>query len=364
MRRIKVAVAMSGGVDSSVTAALLREKEYDVFGITMNIFPLPKKRGEVHDSEIFKGPWSVEDANRAARMIGISHTILDLQEVFEKKVVEYFCEEYVQGRTPNPCIRCNQDIKFKALMEKAQEMGADYLATGHYARIVYDSKVGRSLLKKGKDREKDQSYFLYPLTQDQLSHTLMPIGDFTKKEVKELAERYSLPATRRLESQEICFIPDNDYGGFLQRKIPDAFHSGSIINLEGKILGQHRGIAHYTIGQRRGMKIAAPHPLYVISIRSEENTIVVGPKDELYEKALIASHVNLISVPKIMKPLPVKAKIRYKHKEAKALLTPINSKQLHIEFEKLQRAITPGQSVVFYDGEVVVGGGVIDKIGT
>lgn len=248
-------------------------------------------------------------------------------------------------------------------MKKLKAFKAGYLATGHHAQVEYDNQSGRYLLKKGKDKKKDQSYFLYPLTQEQLSRTLMPIGNFTKEKVREKAQKLGLSVAQRHESQEICFIPDNDYVRFLRQRIPEAFRSGPIVDLENRVLGQHEGIAHFTIGQRKGMGIAASQPLYVVSIQSDKNTIVIGPSDQLYEKTFLASQVNLISKAKITKPLKVRAKIRYKHKEAKALLTPLDTDQILVEFEKPQRAITPGQSVVFYDKDVVVGGGIIDKSG-
>jgi tRNA-specific 2-thiouridylase len=363
MKQKKVVVAMSGGVDSSVAAALLKEQGYDVIGVTMKLFTLPKDYCRSENLRSCCGWQATEDAHRVAVSLGIFHFIVDFRNKFEKSVIEDFCEEYSNGRTPNPCIRCNQYIKFDFLMGKLKAFEADYLATGHHARIEYDPKSGRYLLKKGRDRNKDQSYFLYPLTQKQLSRTLMPIGNLTKDEVRKKAQKLGLPVAHRRESQEICFVPDNDYVRFLRQRIPGAFGPGPIVDLENRVLGQHKGIAHFTIGQRSGMGIAAPHPLYVLSIQSDKKTIVIGPSDELYEKALAASRVNLISMSKITRPLSVKAKIRYKHREAKALLTPLDKDQIKVEFEKPQRAITPGQSVVFYDGDVVVGGGIIYKSG-
>jgi tRNA-specific 2-thiouridylase len=339
MKQKRVVVAMSGGVDSSVAAALLKEQGYDVIGVTMKLFSLPKDYCRSENLRSCCGWKATEDAHRVAISLGISHYVVDFRDKFEKSVITDFCGEYSKGSTPNPCIRCNQYIKF------------DFTRSGRY------------LLKKGKDKKKDQSYFLYPLTQEQLSRILMPIGNFTKEKVREKAQKLGLSVAQRHESQEICFIPDNDYVRFLRQRIPEAFRSGPIVDLENQVLGQHEGIAHFTIGQRKGMGIAASQPLYVISMQSDKNTIVVGPTDKLYEKTLLASQVNLISKAKITKPLELKAKIRYKHREAKVFLTPQDTDQVLVEFEKPQRAITPGQSVVFYDKDVVVGGGIIDKSG-
>lgn len=360
-KKERVVVAMSGGVDSSVTAALLKEQGYEVIGVTMNLFSLPKEYCKSENLRSCCGWRAVEDANRVALSLGISHYVADFRQPFERKVIADFCAEYARGRTPNPCIRCNEYIKFVALMERAKRLKADYLATGHHARIVYDSQTRRYLLKKGKDKKKDQSYFLYSMTQNQLALTLMPIGDLTKEEVREKARQLGLPVAQRPESQEICFVPDRDYAGFLRTRIPEAFRSGPIIDLENRVLGYHKGIVHYTIGQRRGMGIAAPHPLYVLALQSDKNTVVVGTNEQLYQKTLVASRVNYISIDKLKEPLTIKAKIRYKHREAKALLTPLDSNQALVEFEKLQRAITPGQAVVFYNKDVVVGGGLIDR---
>jgi tRNA-specific 2-thiouridylase len=363
MKQKKIVVAMSGGVDSSVAAALLKEQGYEVIGVTMKLFSLPKDYCTSENLRSCCGWKATEDAHRVAIHLGISHYVVDFRDQFDKSVIKDFCGEYSKGSTPNPCIRCNQYIKFDFLMKRLKAFEADYLATGHHARVEYDTQSELYLLKKGKDRKKDQSYFLYPIKQKQLSRTLMPIGNFTKEEVREKAQKLGLSVAQRHESQEICFIPDNDYVRFLRQRIPKAFRSGPIVDRKNRVLGQHEGIAHFTIGQRKGMGIAASQPLYVLSMQSDTNTIVVGPSDQLYEKALLASQVNLISRAKITKPLMVRAKIRYKHKEAKALLTPLDTDQILVEFEKSQRAVTPGQAVVFYDRNVVVGGGIIDKSG-
>ena len=361
MKQKKVVVAMSGGVDSSVAAALLQEQGYEVIGVTMNLYSLPKEYCRSEQLRSCCGWKALEDANRVAHALGITHYVADFRKQFEENVIVDFCKEYARGRTPNPCIRCNEHLKFKVLMKKAKALKADYLATGHHARIEYDPKARRYFLKKGKDKKKDQSYFLYPLTQNQLSRILMPIGNLTKEEVRNKAGQLGLPVAQRPESQEICFVPDKDYPGFLRKRIPEAFRSGPIVDIQNRVLGHHKGIGHYTIGQRRGMGIAAPHPLYVLGIRSDKNTVVVGTNKQLYERTLRATRVNLVSMDKMEKSLNMKAKIRYKHQEAKAVLTPLNADQILVEFGKPQRAITPGQAVVFYDGDVVVGGGIIEK---
>ena len=357
----RVVVAMSGGVDSSVAAALLKEEGYEVIGVTMNLYDLPQ---EICGSENLRsccGWKAVEDAHKVSHLLGISHYVVDLKTNFEEKVIGDFCDQYAQGKTPNPCIRCNEFIKFETLMERARKLKADHLATGHHARIEQDSRSGRYLLKKGKDKQKDQSYFLYPISQEQMSRTLMPIGFFAKDEVRKIAEGWKLPVAQRTESQEICFVPENDYARFLRERIPEAFRPGPITDSTDKVLGQHKGIAHYTIGQRRGMGIAAPHPLYVLEILPKKNTIIVGTEDELYRKRLVASHVHMNSGESLKEPISVKARIRYKHRESEAMLSALNSGEVLVEFTKAQRAITPGQSVVFYDEDVVVGGAIIEK---
>jgi tRNA-specific 2-thiouridylase len=356
----KVVVAMSGGVDSSVAATLLKEQGYEVIGVTMNLYSLPK---EVCLSENLKsccGRQAQEDANRVAVALGISHYVVDFRREFEQTVIEDFSREYWRGRTPNPCIRCNQFIKFDLFLERANKLGADHIATGHYARVERDPTAGRYLLKKGKDKDKDQSYFLYTLTQKQLAQTIFPVGGLTKKDVRTIAAKYTLPVADKEESQEICFVPDKDYAKLLKNRIPEAFRPGPILDLEGRVLGEHDGIIHFTVGQRKGMGIAARHPLYVLAIDANKNAIVVGKNEDLYRSRLEASGMNFISIEKLDEPKPVQAKIRYKHAEARATIFPSGAAGIRVEFEKPQRAVTPGQAVVFYAGDTVVGGGIID----
>ncbi len=352
---------MSGGVDSSVAAALLKQRGYEVIGLTMDIFDVPKEFCREENLSSCCGRGAKADAVRVAAHLGIPHYVIDLKKSFRDTVIADFCGEYKRGHTPNPCIRCNRFIKFDALWRKTKSLGADFLATGHHARIKQDENSGRYLLLKGRDVEKDQSYFLYTLTQEQLGRTLMPIGDFSKKDVRKIAHQFRLSVHQRPESQEICFIPDKDYIRFLKQLIPEAFRPGPIIDTEGRVLGSHQGVLHFTIGQRRGLGIAASHPLYVLEIHAGEDKIIVGTNEQLYKKCVNVSHVNLIGAEKLISPLSVQAKIRYKHREAKAILTSLKREWVRLDFKKPQRAVTPGQSAVFYDGDVVIGGGIIES---
>ncbi|MDH7512722.1 MAG: tRNA 2-thiouridine(34) synthase MnmA [Clostridiales bacterium] len=360
--RPKVAVAMSGGVDSAVAAALIVDKGYDVVGLTMNLYSLP---GGLCRSEELKsccGWKAAEDAHEVARKLGIPHFVADFRRAFEETVIRDFCHEYQRGRTPNPCIRCNEHIKFKLLLERAARLGAQFVATGHHARVTQDRSRQRFHLKKGEDSFKDQSYFLYPLTQAQLARVLMPVGSLTKRQVREEARKRSLPVASRPESQEVCFVPRGRYPDFLKDRIPEAFVPGPIRDVSGQILGEHQGIIHFTVGQRRGLGIASPHPLYVVSINAADHAIVVGTNDDLSCQKLLATRVNWISGRELDEPVRVKAKIRYKHKEADARVVPFSAQKVVVEFEKPQRAITPGQSVVFYKRDEVLGGGIIDQV--
>jgi tRNA-specific 2-thiouridylase len=360
-RKGVVAVAMSGGVDSSVAAALLKDDGYEVIGMTMNLYSLPKEACTSEDLRSCCGWKAQEDANRVAAALGIPHFVVDFRHEFERSVIDDFCREYAKGRTPNPCVRCNRFIKFDLFFERARRLGADFMATGHYARLGLDPASGRRLLKKGIDPDKDQSYFLYPLTQAELARTLFPVGQWTKTEIRRLAAKHKLPVAQKRESQEICFIPDNDYPGFLKGRFPEAFRPGPIVNLDGKTIGEHGGIAHFTVGQRKGMGIAAPRPLYVVAVDAGRNTIVAGENEDLYNRRLEATDLNWIARDKLNEPKTLRAKIRYKHAESPALVIPLDEDRVLVEFEKAQRAVTPGQAVVFYDGDDVVGGGLIDR---
>lgn len=345
-------MAMSGGVDSSVAAALLKRQGYEVIGATMR-FHLPKGGNRACASE------GIKDARKIAKKLGIPHYTWDMREFLEKYVIKDFCQEYLQGRTPNPCVRCNQYLKFGVLLAKARSLGADFLATGHYARI---SKKAPYLLKKAKDKQKDQSYFLYRLTQDQLKRILFPLGDYRKDEVRALARRFKISSSNRPESQEICFLAGSDYRGFLkkQRLVGDVLKPGLIIDQKGEVLGQHKGAAFYTIGQRGGLGIAKGYPLYITSIDSRRNRVVAGRREDASRREFTLKRLNFIVKP-VKKKIAVRVRIRYNHKEARAWLVSVKNK-LKVCFVRPQFAITPGQSAVFYKGEEVLGGGIIEKV--
>lgn len=350
---------MSGGVDSSVAAALLKEEGYKVIGVTMQIWPSDNQEG----GNRFGGCCSldaVEDAKKVAYQLSIPHYVMNFRDLFAREVIADFCREYSRGRTPNPCIRCNQYIKFGALREKSRELDADFIATGHYARIELDKAKGIFVLKKGVDPKKDQSYVLYPISGKQLGSTLFPTGNYTKDKIREIAAEMGLPVANKPDSQEICFIPDKNYHKFLKDYIPEAVKPGPIVDEQGKIMGRHRGIVFYTVGQRRGLGIPEKAPLYVIAIEPRKNTIVVGGKEQIYGSELIASGLNWLTINRLKEPITVKAKIRYRHHEAEALVSPLDEDRVYVKFAEPQMAITPGQAIVFYDGDTVIGGGLIE----
>lgn len=350
---MKILVAMSGGVDSSVAAALLKEEGHEVIGATMQLLP-----SDGYDSHV------ETDARQVAQRLGMPHFLLDFRDVFAQEVIGNFCREYGQGRTPNPCIRCNRYIKFGALRERARELGADCITTGHHARVEHDEATGRYLLKKGVDTQKDQSYFLCQLTQEQLSHALFPIGNLTKEKVRQMAGELGLSFSDIPESHEICFIPDDDYAKFLKSYMPQGGRPGPILDELGNVLGEHRGIMSYTIGQRRGLGLAAAEPLYVTAIEPEQNAVVVGTKEQTYSQELLASNLNWIATDRPAGSLRVKAKVRYRHPEAEALVNTMDDDSVLVRFNEPQMAITPGQAVAFYDGDTVLGGGIINRQGS
>ncbi|MHC1721452.1 MAG: tRNA 2-thiouridine(34) synthase MnmA [Clostridiaceae bacterium] len=354
----KVIVGMSGGVDSSVAAYLLKEQGYEVIGVTMQVW----QKDEYYE-ELEGGCCSlsaVEDARRVAFKLGIPHYVLNFRDCFKEKVIDYFIDEYMEGRTPNPCVACNKHIKFDELLKKALTLGADYIATGHYA--VIEEKGGRYLLKKSLDFKKDQTYALYNLTQYQLAHTLMPCGEYQKERIREIAKEIGLKVHNKKDSEEICFIPDNDHGGYIKRQKPGEVPEGNFVDKKGNILGRHKGIPYYTIGQRKGLGIALGVPVFVIDIIPWKNEIVLGCEDDIFKTELIAKDTNYILFDNLDKPMEVYAKIRYSAKPAKAIIYPLQDNKVKVVFLDKQRAITMGQSVVFYDDEYLIGGGVIESV--
>lgn len=343
----KILVAMSGGVDSSVAAALLLEKGFDVVGVTMNIIPGVPDR-----------PSAVEDAARVARQLGIPHHIWDGRDLFDREIIEAFAQEYCRGRTPNPCVCCNRRIKFGALLDLADRLGADKLATGHYVRL--EERNGRQAVRRGVWRAKDQSYVLAALSQEQLSRAVFPLGESTKNETRERARALGLDIAERPESQEICFIPDDDYRTFLAERLGPP-RPGPIVSTSGGILGQHKGLIFYTVGQRRGLGIAAPRPLYVLRLDVERNALVVGYDEDTFCTALVTAPVNWSGLAPQKAPFRCNVQIRYLHRPAPALVTPQET-GLHILFEEPQRAVTPGQWAVLYDeGDYLLAGAVIES---
>jgi tRNA-specific 2-thiouridylase len=359
----RIVVAMSGGVDSSLAAYLLKEAGYDVIGVTMRMWD-PGRDSASGVNANSSGPRAAsheEDARRVAQQLGIPFYVLNLREQFEQEIIGYFCREYLNGRTPNPCVLCNKQVKFGALLEKARELAADFVSTGHYARVEYDRGSRRYLLKRGKDPKKDQSYFLFSLNQNQLARTLFPLGYFQKEDVRNKARKVGLRAHDKLESQEICFIPGMDYRPFLKRRLPRGTEAGDIVNSKGHVLGRHKGLPFYTIGQRRGLGLSAGKPLYVVGFDKERNLVFVGEKQEVYSPALIADQLNWIAMDELRQPMEVRARIRSTHREADAMVEPSGRGTVRVTFTHPQEAITPGQAVVFYDGEIVLGGGWIQK---
>ena len=361
--RPKVAVAMSGGVDSSVAAYLLKERGYEVIGLTMQLSSSKERRSD--GPPACCGLSDISDARKVAHHLGIRHYVVNFREVFRKAVINNFIEEYSCGRTPNPCIRCNKYIKFDFLLRRAREIGADFLATGHYSRLVPAPDGDKFFLKKGLDNGKDQSYVLYVLDQEKLKNILLPLGEMTKEEVREIAEREKLPVAHKPESQEICFV-SGDYRHFLEEEMSFMSQPGAIVNTQGEVLGRHRGIASFTIGQRRGIGLSSGKPLYVLGLNSQKNEVVVGTRDEGYGKEFIVEESNFISGDKLESEIEAMVKIRYLHSPALASLIPVKGETLPLQGESLrvifkepQWGITPGQSAVFYHGDIVLGGGII-----
>jgi tRNA-specific 2-thiouridylase len=366
-----IAVAMSGGVDSSTVAAMLCAEGRQVVGLTMQLWNQRRLAGHAGMPESVQGRCcsidDVYDARRVAETLGIPYYVVNHEERFERDVVRPFVEEYLAGRTPIPCSLCNNHLKFDQLLVVAQQIGADYVATGHYAQVEFDAGRERWLLKRPADRSKDQTYFLFGLTQEQLSHTLFPIGGMTKPEVRDLARRHHLVIAEKPDSQEICFVPGGDYKRFVeaylseQGEAPDL--SGEMVTTDGTVIAEHAGVHNFTVGQRKGLGVATGSPLYVIQIKNDTRQVVVGKDEELYSRSLLARRVNLISCAELREPMRVAVKIRHKHQPAPATIesSGLGSDEIRVIFDEPQRAVTPGQGVVFYDGDIVVGGGWIES---
>jgi len=369
-----IAVAMSGGVDSSAVAAMLRAEGHNVIGLTMQLWNQRRLAGHEGMPESVQGRCcsidDVYDARRVAETLGIPYYVVNHEERFERDVVRPFVEEYLAGRTPIPCSLCNNHLKFDQLLIVAQQIGADKIATGHYAQVAFDEQLNRWLLKRPADKSKDQTYFLFGLTQEQLSRTLFPLGGMTKPEVRELARKHSLAIAEKPDSQEICFVPGGDYKRFLEAylseqgdtptEIAGEMVGGEMVTTDGKVIGEHAGVHNFTVGQRKGLGVATGSPLYVIQIKNDTRQVVVGKDEELYSRTLRARRVNLISTADLREPMRVAVKIRHRHQPAPATIEAAGPDEVLVAFDEPQRALTPGQAAVFYDGDIVVGGGWIE----
>jgi len=358
--RERIVVAMSGGVDSSVAAALLVERGYDVVGVTLRVWPWSDTSDLAARFGSCCGSHATDDARGVARMLGIPHYILDSEEEFSRTVIDRFVDDYRGGRTPVPCVRCNADLKFGSLLRRALAWDARAVATGHYARVTRDEGSGRHRLWRGRDARKDQSDFLWPLTQDQLAGALFPVGELTKDEVREHARRCGLPTADKPDSQEICFVPDGDYRAFLRRRDPAAFQPGAIVDREGRELGRHAGLGNYTVGQKKGLGLNSRRPLYVVDLDPANNVVTVGEAGDLEARRLVARNVNFIACEPPVDPVRVEARIRHSHVPAPATVRAVDADSVEVVFDTPLREITPGQSVVWYQGDLV-GGGVIAR---
>ncbi|MGH2356090.1 MAG: tRNA 2-thiouridine(34) synthase MnmA [Chloroflexota bacterium] len=362
----RIVVAMSGGVDSSVTAALLKHQGHDVIGVTLNVWP-DQNPDEATRSKACCGVSAVDDARAVANVLDIPYYVLNFRDLFREYVIADFVREYTRGRTPNPCVRCNQHVKFRPVLQRAVALGAEYVATGHYVRRDQDPLTGRYRLRKAVDPSKDQSYVLFPMQQDELARTLFPLGELPKTETRRLAAEFGLPVAGKAESMEICFIPDNKYGRYVQERAPEAAQPGPILDSQGRYLGEHPGIFHFTVGQRKGLGVTSPEPLYVVAIEPERNAVIVGSDGDLHCRELIADGLNLVALPALEEPVRCRARLRYRMQEAPATVEPAPEQgedAVRVIFDAPQRAITPGQAVVFYDGDVVLGGATIASTAT
>lgn len=353
-----VVVGMSGGVDSSVAAWLLKEQGYHVIGVTMQIW---QEDASAEYEGGCCGLSAVMDARRVAQMLDIPYYVMNFRQQFKQYVMDYFAEEYRKGRTPNPCIACNRYVKWEALLHRSMEIGADYIATGHYARIQQLAN-GRYVLGKSATADKDQTYALYSLTQEQLSRTLMPVGDYTKQEIRQMAADIGLNVADKPDSQEICFIPDKDYAGYIKRQSGRELPGeGNFVDQDGNVVGRHKGIIHYTIGQRKGLNLSLGKPVFVTEIRPESNEVVIGSNQDCFTNALTAKQINYMAEEHMPDSFRAIAKIRYAHSGAEGLVERVSKDTVKVTFDEPQRAITPGQAVVFYQDDFVLGGGVIEK---
>lgn len=361
MKQKTVVVGMSGGVDSSVAAYLLKKQGYQVIGVTMQIWQ-PEDRATVELEGGCCGLSAVDDARRVANQLDIPYYVMNFREEFQKTVIDYFTAEYLKGRTPNPCIACNRYVKWESLLHRSMEIGADYIATGHYSRVVRLPN-GRYTIQTSVTQQKDQSYALYGLTQEQLSRTLMPVGEYTKPQIREIAEEIGLMVAHKPDSMEICFVPDGDYAGFIRKETGVQEQPGNFVDAQGNILGQHKGISHYTVGQRKGLNLAMGHPVFVTRICPENNEVVIGEAQDVFGREVTASRMNYMALDHFEVGQELMAKIRYSHRGQMCRITGIEGtgeeQRVTAEFLEPVRAATPGQAIVFYEGDVVAGGGVI-----
>lgn len=352
----KAIIAMSGGVDSSVAAFLTKQKGFECMGVTMKLFH--NEEVDIRENTCCSLE-DVEDARSVAYRLNMPYYVFNFSDRFKEDVIDKFVDAYENGRTPNPCIDCNRYLKFDKLFTRAKELGYDYVVTGHYAQIEYNSETNRYLLKKAVDQNKDQSYVLYSMTQEQLAHTMFPLGGMSKPEARKIAEENGFVNAKKHDSQDICFVVNGKYSDFIESYTGKTFPEGDFVDKHGNFMGRHKGIIRYTVGQRKGLGLALDHPMYVIAVNPENNTVVIGENEDLFSTSVTAKSINLISVPDMYEPMRVKAKVRYRQSEQWATAVQLDEDTIKIEFDEPQRAITKGQAVVLYDGDIVVGGGTI-----